>query len=152
MQNIDLPEIQGTDDEIIACKAKYAKDILKNTPFIVEDTSLEFDALNGMPGPYIKWFLKYTKVENIVKMLQSFDNKSAKAVCNIAYSDGDCIHYIKGICFGSIVNQKGTSTFGWDNIFKPDGFEITFGEMELSQKNNISHRGKAVESLKKILN
>jgi inosine triphosphate pyrophosphatase len=72
MHNIDLPEIQGTDDEIIKYKAEYAKEIYKNTPFIVEDTSLEFEALNGMPGPYIKWFLKNTKAEGLVKMLGTF--------------------------------------------------------------------------------
>jgi inosine triphosphate pyrophosphatase len=151
MHNIDLPEIQGTDDEIIKCKAEYTKEFCKTIPFIVEDTSLEFEALGGMPGPYIKWFLKNTTAEGLVKMLQGFDNKNAKAICNIAYSDGVDIQYIKGVCCGCIVPEKGISKFGWDNIFKPDGFEKTFGEMDCFQKNRISHRGEAVQSLIKIL-
>lgn len=151
MQDIELPEIQGTDDEIIKCKAEYAKEFCKHIPFIVEDTSLGFDALGGMPGPYIKWFLKYTKAENFVKMLHAFENKNATAICNIAYSDGETIHYFKGVCFGSIVAKKGTSEFGWDNVFKPNGFDLTFGEMDYLQKSKISHRGNAVESLIKIL-
>ena len=55
-RNIDLPEYQGTPREIVMSKCKLAADVIKG-PVIVEDTSLCFNALGGMPGPYIKWFL-----------------------------------------------------------------------------------------------
>ena len=151
MQDIDLPEIQGTDDEIIMHKAEYATKIVKG-PFIVEDSSLEYDALNGMPGPYVKWFLKSIGNDGLVKILDGYDDKGANAICNIAYYDGTNIHLFKGVTHGSIVPSAGTSKFGWDNIFKPDGFKQTYGEIPPEFKNSISHRRKALDELKKILN
>ena len=150
MKDIDLPEIQGSDVEIIQHKAECALNEI-NQPFIVEDSCLEFDALGGLPGPYIKWFLKNIGNKGLVKMLDSFDNKNGNAVCNIAYFDGSTIRYFKGVDKGTIVPEKGTSQFGWDNIFQPDGFNVTYGEMEIALKNRISHRGKALSMLKKAL-
>ena len=147
MEDIDLPEIQGTDNEIILCKAEHAKKIIKGK-FMVEDSCLEYDALNGMPGPYVKWFLKSIGNEGLVKLLAGYDNKRATAICNIAYYDGTTIHIFKGTVNGTIVSPTGTSTFGWDNIFKPDGFDQTYGEMAPELKNTISHRRKALDNLK----
>ena len=150
MVDIDLPEIQGTDMEIIKHKAEYALNYM-DKPFIVEDSSLEFDALGGLPGPYIKWFLKNVGNSGLVKMLESFENKQGNAVCNIAYFNGESIEYFRGVDKGTIVQEKGTSCFGWDNIFKPDDYETTYGEIELSLKNTTSHRGKALSMLRTAL-
>lgn len=148
MTDLDLPEIQGSDIDIIKYKAEYAHKHIK-TRFIVEDSGLEFEALGGLPGPYIKWFLAKIGNRGLVKMLDSFDNKKANAVCNIAYFDGEHIRYIRGVDNGTIVNERGCSIFGWDNIFQPNGSDLTYGEMELNLKNQVSHRGKALQLLHK---
>lgn len=151
MQDIDLPEIQGTDDEIIINKAEYAKSVI-NGPFIVEDSGLEYEALNGLPGPYVKWFLQKVGNHGLVKMLSGYENKNARAVCNIAYYDGLNMHMFKGVVPGTIVNEAGSSKFGWDNIFKPVNHDQSYGEMSPEYKNMISHRRMAVDKLKAVLN
>ena len=80
-----VPEFQGASLEDIArMKAQTAHDRLK-APVIIEDTALAFDALNGLPGAYIKWFLDAIKCEGLAKMLDGFDNRSGSAICTIAY-------------------------------------------------------------------
>src|SRR5438552_1780554 len=77
--DIDLPEIQEVDSQkIIEVKLKRAF-IHHKGEFIVEDTSLCFDALNGLPGPFIKWFLKTIGTEGLYKIAQSFENMNATA-------------------------------------------------------------------------
>ena len=151
MHDIDLPEIQGSSEEIIRHKAEHAKQFIKG-PFIVEDSGLEYDALNGMPGPYVKWFLTSIGNDGLVRLLAGYDNKRANAVCNVAYYDGTTVHIFKGLLKGTIVAAKGTSAFGWDNIFKPDGFNETYGEMKPELKNSLSHRYLALAQLKQALN
>mmetsp|Transcript_28378 Transcript_28378/g.23816 ORF Transcript_28378/g.23816 Transcript_28378/m.23816 type:complete len:85 (+) Transcript_28378:318-572(+) len=79
-------------------------------------------------------------------MLSGFEDKTAIAQCLIGYvnSDEKIPHIIKGECKGSIVNSEGRDGFGWDVIFKPEGFNVTFSEMTMEEKNVISHRGLAV--------
>ena len=86
-QKIDLPEYQGTPQEICIEKCREAAKIL-NAPCIVEDTCLCFNAMGGLPGPYIKWFLKELKPEGLHKMLSAWDEKSAYAMCIFGYADG----------------------------------------------------------------
>lgn len=85
--NIDLPEYQGEMEEICRMKCKTAAEIVKG-PVIIEDTSLCFDALKGLPGPYIKWFLDKLGPEGLHQMLVGFEDKKAQAVCIFAYCDG----------------------------------------------------------------
>jgi len=151
MQDVDLPEIQGSDEEIIRHKADHAKGLITGS-FMVEDSSLEYDALNGMPGVYVKWFLKAIGNDGLVKLLAGHHNKRANAICNIAYYDGKKIHIFKGVVKGTIVESRGKSAFGWDNIFQPDGFDQTYGEMPPELKNSLSHRFKALIQLKHALN
>ena len=85
-------------------------------------------------------------------MLSGFDDKTANAVCIFAYSDGEPesnIELFIGKTPGTIVEPRGPNTFGWDPCFQPEGFQQTYAEMSKEQKNQISHRGKAVEAFKK---
>ena len=148
--NIDLPEIQGSDLEIIKNKVIEASKNI-NVPFIVEDTSLEFDALNGLPGPYIKWFLKGIGNVGLHKLLDGYENKKAKAICNVAYYDGLNIEIFRGVVNGTIVTEGGKDGFGWDRIFVPDGYDKRFSEMSPEFKNTISHRGVALDTFKDFL-
>ncbi|ANZ76547.1 BA75_03397T0 [Komagataella pastoris] len=151
-QSVDLPELQGSIDTVVIHKAKSAADLISG-PVIVEDTCLGFDALNDLPGPYIKWFLKSIGLEGLNKMLEGFENKSAKAYCTFGYCEGpgENVKLFQGITEGKIVTPRGPTKFGWDPIFQPLGFNQTFAEMDNATKNSISHRFKAVEKLRFFL-
>lgn len=86
-RKIDLPEYQGEIDEICIKKCRTAAEIVRG-PVIIEDTCLCFDALKGLPGPYIKWFLDKLGADGLNTMLAGFDNKGAQAVCTFAYCEG----------------------------------------------------------------
>ncbi|KAL5237059.1 hypothetical protein ACI65C_004469 [Semiaphis heraclei] len=150
-RNIDLPEHQGERDEICKMKARAAFDIIKG-PCIVEDTSLCFNAIGGLPGPYIKWFLKATGPIGLYRMLKGFEDKTAMAVCTVAYvNEQGEVNIFSGETNGTIIEPTAIETFGWDSCFKPDGYEITYAEMPKEEKNLISHRMKAMYKLKEFL-
>ncbi|XP_053527055.1 inosine triphosphate pyrophosphatase isoform X2 [Artibeus jamaicensis] len=87
-QKIDLPEYQGEPDEISIQKCREAARQVQG-PVLVEDTCLCFNALGGLPGPYIKWFLEKLKPEGLHQLLAGFEDKSAYALCTFAFSSGD---------------------------------------------------------------
>jgi len=147
-KDVDLPELQGEFDEIAIEKCKLAAKEIKG-PVMVEDTSLCFNALNGLPGPYIKWFLKKIGLEGLNKILDGYEDKSAVAVCTFAYTEGPGkdVQVFKGETSGLIVAPRGPTDFGWDPIFQPDGHDKTYAELESDVKNTISHRGKSLEKL-----
>ncbi|KAI0232389.1 Inosine triphosphate pyrophosphatase [Lamellibrachia satsuma] len=149
-KKIDLPEYQGEPDDICISKCKEAAKLIKG-PVIIEDTCLCFNALHGLPGPYIKWFLDKLKPEGLHRLLEGFEDKSAYARCTFAYSSGnpkDEILLFEGRTEGKIVKPRGCNDFGWDPCFQPDSFEETFAEMSKETKNSISHRYRALEKLR----
>ncbi|XP_063489563.1 inosine triphosphate pyrophosphatase isoform X8 [Symphalangus syndactylus] len=87
-QKIDLPEYQGEPDEISIQKCQEAARQVQG-PVLVEDTCLCFNALGGLPGPYIKWFLEKLKPEGLHQLLAGFEDKSAYALCTFALGTGD---------------------------------------------------------------
>lgn len=142
-QDIDLHEIQEVDVGcVVEHKVKKAYELIKK-PVVVEDTGLCFDAFNGFPGALIKWMLKYLGRENLCKVLNSF-SRNAKAVCAVGFYDGKKFQSFKGELTGTISEfPKGSSEFGWDQIFIPQGHNKSFAEMSLEEKNKISHRSQA---------
>jgi len=116
---------------------------------MVEDTSLCFNALHGLPGPYIKWFLTKLGHDGLNKLLAGYDDKSAVAVCTFAYTEGPGkeVHVFKGETPGTIVPPRGPTDFGWDPVFQPDGHDKTYAELDSDTKNGISHRGSSLEKL-----
>jgi ribokinase/non-canonical purine NTP pyrophosphatase (RdgB/HAM1 family) len=152
-QNVDLPELQGTPEEIAKEKCRLAS-LQVHGPCLVEDTSLCFNALNGMPGPYIKHFLAACGHDGLNKILAGFDDKSAVAqtVVAIHMDDGSAVRVFCGETKGTIVNARGPTDFGWDPIFQPDeGQGKTYAEMDKSAKNAISHRGRAFAKVQAFL-
>ena len=148
--DINLIEIQSFDPyEIIEHKLKEAQKHHKGK-FLVEDTSLYLEGMNGLPGPLIKFFLKSIELDGIIKLTKEFGNK-AIAKCIIGYNNGEEIKYFEGIIKGKIVVSKGENGFGWDKIFMPEGHFKTFAEMSLEEKNKISHRREAFGKLKEYL-
>lgn len=149
-RKIDLPEYQGEIEDICRDKCKAAAAIV-NGPVIVEDTCLSFNAMNGLPGPYIKWFLDKLGVEQLPKMLAGWEDKSAQAICTFAYCNGEPnaeVKYFQGRTDGVIVSPRGTREFGWDPCFQPNGYDKTYAELPKDVKNQISHRSKALAVMK----
>lgn len=151
-QKLDLEEIQGTIEEVSTHKAQTAAKIL-NGPALVEDTALEFEALGGLPGPYIKWFLEKLGCQGLVDMLYKFEDKSARAVCTFAFCPGpnEPVQLFQGVNPGKIVEPRGPAKFGWNPIFQPDGYDQTYAELDGEIKNKISHRYLALQKLKAFL-
>lgn len=151
--DIDLPEIQSLDaQEVLREKLLEAQKHCKDA-FFVEDTSFTLDGMNGLPGTLSKWFLKSIGNEGVVKLSKIFGT-SAQAKSIIGYSDMEGkISFFEGVVHGNIVKLAGAVSkgFGWDPIFKPVGFDKTFGEMDQDEKNRVSMRRIAVEKLKEVL-
>ncbi|XP_008804447.3 inosine triphosphate pyrophosphatase [Phoenix dactylifera] len=146
---LDLPELQGEPEEISKEKARIAA-VKVNGPVLVEDTCLCFNALNGLPGPYIKWFLQKTGHEGLNNILMAYEDKTAYAMCIFSLALGpteEPITFI-GKTQGKIVHPRGPADFGWDPIFQPDGYDQTYAEMPKEEKNKISHRSKALAMVK----
>jgi non-canonical purine NTP pyrophosphatase (RdgB/HAM1 family) len=146
---IDLPEIQEIDARAVI-KEKLLEALKRHQGgFVVEDTSLYFECLNGLPGPLIKWFLKTIGNEGLFKLVQGFGNPTAQAKTMIGYAkSADDIHYFEGIIEGTVVAPRGETNFGWDPIFQPAGHDRTFAEMSRDEKNSISMRKMAFTKLR----
>ncbi|CAH8864549.1 unnamed protein product [Trichobilharzia szidati] len=149
---LDLPEIQGSIEEVSKekCLSAYSQ---VGGPVLVEDTALCFNAMNGMPGPFVKWFLKSTGPEGLYRMLTGFNDFRAEAVCTFAYCNSleTPVELFTGITSGHIVSPRGPRDFGWDCIFQPDGYTETYAELDKATKNSISHRYKALLKVKSYL-
>ncbi|MFA6268303.1 MAG: RdgB/HAM1 family non-canonical purine NTP pyrophosphatase [archaeon] len=146
--NIDLDEIQSTDPmEVIKHKLLEAQKHHKGE-LLVEDTSLYLDALNGFPGPLIKWFLNSVGREGIYQITQKLNNSNCFAKTMVGYYNGKEILFFEGIVKGKIVAPKSESEFGWDPLFMPEGKNQSFAEMSKEEKNSISHRKRALEKFK----
>ena len=150
--DMDLPEIQDIDAKrIIEAKLKEALNHKKGE-FIVEDTSLYLDCLNGLPGPFIKWFLSALGREGIAKMAEKLGNDRAEAKTIIGYArNHEEIYFFEGAIAGKIVSPKGESGFGWDPIFRPDGHTKTFAEMDDEERMSLKMRHIAALKLKEFL-
>lgn len=147
--DIELLEIQDIDPEVII-KAKLQSAFNHHQgEFIVEDTSLHLDCLNGLPGPLIKWFLKTVGLEGLYNIADKLGNNKATAKCIIGYAkDKNDIQFFEGAVEGRIVAPRGEGGFGWDAIFQPNGYNKTYAEMDAKTKNEMSHRRLALNNLK----
>lgn len=120
-------------------------------PSLSDDTGLEVDALNGAPGVYSARYAgeDVTYADNVEKLLRELKNKTdrkARFRTVIAYVTDQGEELFEGICNGVITTEiKGEKGFGYDPVFRPDGYSETFAELLAEVKNRISHRGKALE-------
>ena len=149
--DIDLPELQGFPEDIVKGKLKLALEKAKNLqgPVLVEDTSLCFNAYGGLPGAYIKYFLKAIKPEGLYKMACAFEDHSAVAqsIYGLQKNEKEEPHLFVGRTDGEIVEPKGDNNFGWDPCFKPSCSKNTYAQMDEKEKNKISHRGKSTKAM-----
>lgn len=126
---LDLDEIQSLDlKEIVEHKVRQAYEMIKH-PVIVEDVSLEFEALHGLPGPFIRFFVDNVPFETICGMI-SGKTRRATAKCVFGYYDGEHLELFEGSLGGDIAKTPaGKNGHGWDSIFIPDGYSVTRAQL-----------------------
>lgn len=148
--DIDLPEIQELDSKkIIEEKLREASKVTKEI-IICDDASLEIESLGGMPGPLVKWFLKAMGAEGVFDLVK---NKEKKAKCRvtIGLKDEENVLFFEELIEGEIVYPRGENGFGFDCLFKPDGFDKTLAEMSFEEKTKVGARTRALLRVKKYL-
>lgn len=150
---LDIPEVQAINPaEVAAAKARAAHAQIRDGLVLVEDTGLGIDAWNGYPGALIKWVLRAIGEAGLCRQLDAWDDRRATATVVLCLYDGTNLHTFTGQTTGTIVNApRGTFGFGWDSIFQPDGYDITYGEMPREEKMKISMRARALEYLREFL-
>ncbi len=153
-RSLDLPEIQSFDiGEIAKYKTESALsnvfEDIKYDAILTDDTGLYCDALNGLPGPFIKWFLDKLGVEGIYDLVKGkIPNTKAVCLLSLGIVKTREIVQFRGEVEGKLIEPKGSRGFGWDKSFLPQGESKTYGEMSEQEKNHISHRTLAVQKLR----
>lgn len=155
-----VPDIVEDGDsffENALIKAKFIYDRYEQ-PVIADDSGLVVEQLNGEPGVHSARYAgeDAADADNNAKLLKELkkheEPHKAKFVCCAVYYDGSKSLKALGEIHGRIIHEeRGGKGFGYDPLFIPDGYEITTGEMELEDKNKISHRGNAFNKLKELL-
>lgn len=127
---VDIPEIQSLDLKAVATdKARGAYEVLKR-PVIIEDTALAITSMGRLPGTFIKWFIEELGFEKLCRLVDFQTDRSAVCTSIYVYYDGKKYHYFSGELKGSIADHpRGTSGFGWNRAFIPEGQDLTLGEM-----------------------
>jgi XTP/dITP diphosphohydrolase len=154
----DVAETGSSFEENALLKAKAVYNVVK-IPVLADDSGLEVDALGGSPGIYSARFsgAGATDEKNNLKLLDELknvptENRTARFICVLVLYDGMNSRYFDGACEGKIAfSPAGNNGFGYDPLFIPAGYEQSFGELGNSVKSKISHRAKALLSLKKFL-
>ncbi|MBC6367760.1 non-canonical purine NTP diphosphatase [Algoriphagus sp. AK58] len=153
----ELPETGDTLDHNAFQKARYVKEHFGVDCF-ADDTGLEVEALDGAPGVYSGRFAGEPRsdernIDLLLKKLEGKTNRKARFRTVIALILEEKEYQFEGIAEGEILLQRvGERGFGYDPVFKLVGFDRTFAELSLREKNEISHRGKAVKALIEFLN
>lgn len=150
-KKIDLDEIQSLDLKvIIEHKVREAYKKLRR-PVIVEDVSLEFNALGGLPGPFIRFFVDHVKFQTICSMVNGKD-RGAVAKCAIGYFDGKTLKIFEKNLKGKIAKRPaGKNGFGWDRIFIPQGYDVTRASLNEVDDKKTFLKIKPFRELKKFL-
>lgn len=148
---IDLDEIQSLNlNEIVEHKVKQAYEKV-GEPVIVEDVSLEFEALGRLPGPFIRFFVDEVPFENICSMLDG-KTRNANARCVFGYYDGQVLKLFEGKLDGKIAEAPaGENGYGWDRIFIPDGYTATRAELSEEDDRKTYLQMKPFADLKQFL-
>ncbi|EJD01700.1 Maf/Ham1 [Fomitiporia mediterranea MF3/22] len=151
-KDFNIPELQGTTQDVAREKCRRAAELVGG-PCITEDVALCFKAMNDLPGPYIKHFLKALGPGGLSTLLEGFPTNDAYAICTFAYSAGPGTEPIlfEGKTQGKIVSPRGPQDFGWDCAFEAEGTGKTYAEMRSDEKNKISHRSRALALLRAYL-
>ena len=150
-KKLDLIEIQSLDaQEIIRHKVDQARQVVSGE-LLVEDTSLICEGLNGLPGPFVKFFLQSVECQGIWQMAKNSGNIQAQAITTLGYcSSAGKIILAQGTIKGHIVEPRGIG-HGWNALFQPEGAEMTYAEMPEGEHYQWNMRVKALQVLQKQL-
>ena len=145
---IDLPEIQSMNlEHVLRAKGEEAWR-RAGRPVIVEETGLELPAMNGFPGPMVKWMIDSIGPEGLAEAAIRLGDPRAVARCMLLVTDGEETLVAEGVAEGTLVlPARGETGFGWDPVFQPDGYDRTSAELGDEVKDRISHRGRAWRDL-----
>jgi XTP/dITP diphosphohydrolase len=152
----DIPETATTLEGNASLKSAYVLEHYNKDCF-ADDTGLEIEALGGEPGVYSARYAgedanAQKNMDLVLQKMNGLANRKARFRTVISLRLKGKEYLFEGVVNGTIRETKsGTEGFGYDPIFQPDGYDITFSEMRMEQKNSISHRGKAVKKLVEFL-
>ncbi len=150
--DVDIPETSDTLEGNAEIKARFIKEHYGYDCF-ADDTGLEVEVLDGAPGVMSARYAgdnhdSLANMEVLLSNMKDKENRKARFRTVIALNINDEIKLMDGIVNGVITHSpQGDKGFGYDPIFKPDGYEETFAMMNSELKNSISHRGKATSKL-----
>jgi len=149
---LDLHEIQSLDlREVLEAKAREAYRHL-NRPVIVDDASLTFSELGGLPGPLIKWFVKSMGNDGLCRLADMTNVREAVALVGIGYCNGETFEaFISEKCGRISEKPRGTNGYGWDAVFIQEGYEVTRAELNDDEYREASIRQPALDALKVFL-
>ena len=156
LQNIncfdEIAETASTLEGNAQIKANFITDTFGYNSF-ADDTGLEVDTLHGAPGVYSARYAgepvnSDSNIQKLLHELKHKDNRQAHFRTSICLNLNGQQYFFNGVCKGEILKEKiGTKGFGYDPIFKPEGYDLSFAEMSAKEKNKISHRGLAIQKL-----
>jgi len=156
-----LPEVIEDQETLKGNAIKKAATLasISGLPALADDTGLEVDVLHGAPGVFSSRYSgeNATYAENVSKLLREMAGipaaqRTARFRCVIAIAGTDRVDTVDGVCEGLILAApQGTDGFGYDPVFMVPGSGKTFAELPLSEKNRISHRGRALKEARKLL-
>jgi inosine triphosphate pyrophosphatase len=148
--SIDLDEIQSLDlKKIVEHKVRQAYEKIKE-PVLVEDGSLAFEALGGLPGPFIKFFIENLSYEAMCRMV---DGKSRKATARVifGYFDGKEITFFESELNGEVAQQPSNNGWAWDKIFIPEGYKVARGDLSEEEYEKSASALRPLAPLKAFL-
>ncbi|MEM4277319.1 MAG: XTP/dITP diphosphatase [Thermoplasmata archaeon] len=145
---LSYPEIQAdTLEETIVPALEWLVQ-RHSGPLMIDDSGLFVDALRGFPGVYSSYVFRTIGCKGILRLMEGVSDRGARFECCIGFiAPGQQPSIVKGIARGAISHDmRGTGGFGYDPIFVPEGYSQTYAEMDIHEKNRISHRARAVEA------
>ena len=154
---VEIPENQLTIKGNASQKSHYIYEKFKVNCF-ADDTGLEIDVLNGEPGVYSARYAGKgcnfeDNIQKVLDKMQGLTNRKARFKTIISLIINGKEYFFEGVVNGIILTEKhGNEGFGYDPVFMPDGYAISFAEMQLDEKNKISHRGISTRKLIDFLN
>jgi XTP/dITP diphosphohydrolase len=147
VEQFDYDYVERQSDSLAEIATRGAREAhdAADAPVIVDDSGLFVDALEGFPGPYSAYAENTLGVERVARLALAEDDHGAAFRTVVAYADGDVIETFEGTVEGEIVAPRGEGGFGYDPVFEHEG--RTFAERSTAEKNEVSHRGRALDAL-----
>ena len=149
---LDIQEIQSLDVETVAREKALTAYAKVQRPVVVDDTGMSIEAMGGLPGALVVWFLDKLGPQGILNLVSGSPNRKASVSTCIGYADEHGARTFNGTIHGTLTTVlRGDKGFGYDPIFVPDGQARTYAEMSSEEKNACSMRKIALTNFKEFL-